>query len=259
LGLLPEKSGLLYCYSIFYFFLDCTDEAALMAGQPSVAIDPELGGVVRLAVLYCDNLKIDNGEKLWAVFCPFCAEVARRYEGRTISAVENIQTARELYRSIGVDPTRNRPSSEALTRRLIKGKELYRINSLVDTINYCSLSYMLPLGLYDLDNVRGDSVVLRKGVAGEGYAGIGKDWVNLEGRYSMFDSTGPFGSPTADSDRSKITDQTGRALIVIFAPWSVPPEKLEEYSVFTAKTVKNFGGGSPDVHQAGLVQLKPGS
>ncbi len=225
-----------------------------MAGQPSVAIDPELGGVVRLAVLYCDNLEIDNGEKLWAVFYPFCAEISSRYQGKTISAVENIQTARELYRSIGVDPTRNRPSSEALTRRLIKGKQLYRINSLVDTINFCSLSYMLPLGLYDLDNVEGGSVVLRKGVAGDGYKGIGKVWVNIEGRYSMYDSTGPFGSPTADSDRTKITEQTSRALIVIFAPWSVPPETLKDHSELTAKTVKNFGGGSPVVHQAGLVQ-----
>ena len=225
-----------------------------MAGQPSVAIDPELGGVVRLAVLYCDNIEIDNGAKLWEVFCPFCSEISSRYQGKTISAVENIQTARELYRSIGVDPTRNRPSSEALTRRLIKGKDLYRINSLVDTINYCSLNYMLPLGLYALDNVQGSSVVLRKGVADEGYAGIGKDWVNLEGRYSMFDSCGPFGSPTADSDRTKITSQTGRALIIIFAPWSVSPEKLTQHSALTAETVMNYGGGSPNVHEAGLVQ-----
>lgn len=225
-----------------------------MAGQPLVAIDPELRGVVRLAVLYCDNIEIDNGEKLWTVFDLFCSGIAERYMGQTVSAVENIQTARELYRSIGVDPTRNRPSSEALTRRLIKGKKLYRINSLVDTINYCSLSCMLPLGLYDLDNVQGDSVVLRKGVEGKGYEGIGKDWVNLSGRYSMFDSTGPFGSPSADSDRTKITGRTGRALIVIFAPWSVPPEKMEQYLEFTAETVKKFGGGGPLVNRAGLVQ-----
>ncbi len=225
-----------------------------MAGQPLVAIDPELNGVVRLAVLYCDNIEIDNGEKLWTVFDLFCSGIAERYMGQTVSAVENIQTARELYRSIGVDPTRNRPSSEALTRRLIKGKKLYRINSLVDTINYCSLFCMLPLGLYDLDNVQGDSVVLRKGAPGEGYEGIGKDWVNLSGRYSMFDSAGPFGSPSADSCRTKITGRTRRALIVIFAPWSVPPEKMEGYCAFTAETVKKFGGGGPLVNRAGLVQ-----
>ncbi len=225
-----------------------------MADRPSVAIDPGLRGIVRLAVLYCEKIEIDSGEALWAEFCPFCAEVARRYRGKTIGAVENIQTARELYRSIGVDPTRNRPSSEALIRRLIKSKELYRVNSLVDTINYCSLSYMLPLGLYDLDRIRGEAVTLRKGAPGDGYEGIGKAWVNLEDRYSMCDAAGPFGSPTADSDRTKITEQTGRALIVVFAPRSVPPEKLEGYRAFTAAAVTKFGGGSPLVHQAGLVQ-----
>ncbi len=225
-----------------------------MADRPSVAIDPQLRAVVRLAVLYCEKVEIDSGEVLWAEFDVFCREVAMRYQGQTIGAVENIQTARELYRSIGVDPTRNRPSSEALTRRLIKGKKLYRVNSLVDTINYCSLNYMLPLGLYDLDRIRGESVTLRKGAPGDGYKGIGKDWVNLEGRYAMFDAAGPFGSPTADSDRTKITGHTGRALIIIFAPWSVPPEKLEDHSAFTAAAVAKFGGGGPLVQQAGLVQ-----
>lgn len=225
-----------------------------MAEQPSVAIDPALRGVVHLAVLYCENIEIGSGKELWAEFEIFCRGIAECYEGQTVSAVENIQSARELYRSIGVDPTRNRPSSEALIRRLIKGKKLYRVNSLVDAINYCSLNYLLPLGLYDLDRIQGKSIALRKGVAGEGYEGIGKDWVNLENRYSMFDNTGPFGSPTADSDRTKITAQTGRALVVIFAPLSVPPEKLERYCAFTAETVTKFGGGSPRVYGAGLVQ-----
>ncbi|MEW5961817.1 MAG: phenylalanine--tRNA ligase beta subunit-related protein, partial [Chloroflexota bacterium] len=162
-----------------------------MAGQPRVTIADDLRGVVRLAQLWCEGLSIDSGAGLWTVFEPFCTEIADKYRGQTISAVAGIQAARELYRAIGVDPTRNRPSSEALIRRLIKGKALYRINSLVDTINYVSLSYMLPLGLYDLERIGGEVVRLRRGAPGEGYEGIGKDWVNLEGRYSMFDSAGP--------------------------------------------------------------------
>lgn len=214
---------------------------------PLIEIDSGLQGVVRLAPLFCEGIEIDDGAALWAVFEPFCAEIARRYEGCTVSGVEGIQKARELYRSIGVDPTRNRPSSEALIRRLIKGKKLYRINSLVDTINFCSLNCMLPLGLYDLDNVQGESVVLRRGEAGDFYEGIGKDRVNLEGRYAMYDSAGPFGSPTADSSRTRIRRETVRALIVIFAPIGVTPEQLEDNTAFTADAVKNFGGGGPEV------------
>jgi DNA/RNA-binding domain of Phe-tRNA-synthetase-like protein len=219
-----------------------------------VTIDESLSGAVRLAPLYCAGVEIDGGTGLWAVFEPFCAGIAEKYRGQTISAVDGIQVARELYRSIGVDPTRNRPSSEALIRRLIKGKDLYRINSLVDTINYVSLCFMLPLGLYDLSRIEGDAVTLRQGVEGDGYKGIGKDWVNLEGRYAMFDSAGPFGSPTADSARTMIRPETTDALIVIFAPESVAIDKLESNAAFTAREVERFGGGNPRVRIAEPVQ-----
>jgi DNA/RNA-binding domain of Phe-tRNA-synthetase-like protein len=168
--------------------------------------------------------------------------------------VEGIQKARELYRAIGVDPTRNRPSSEALIRRLIKSKELYRINSLVDVINYVSLCYLLPLGLYDMERIEGDTVTLRRGAPGDGYEGIRKDWVNLDGCYSMYDSAGPFGSPTADSARTMVRPETSSALIIIFAPASVAKDELVAHAELTAREVARFGGGSPDVRVGELVE-----
>ena len=225
-----------------------------MAYEPGVTIEDSLRGIIRVAVLYCDNVSVGDGSQLWEEFTPFCGEIARRYQGQTISAVENIQTARELYRSIGVDPTRHRPSSEAMMRRLIKGKQLYRINSLVDTLNYCSLNFMLPLGLYDLEKVKGGNIIIRRGGPGDGYRGIGKDWVNVEGRFSLHDSEGPFGSPTADSARTCITDATTGAMIVIFAPLSLPEETLRGHSAFTARMMEKYGGGSPAVREAGLVE-----
>ena len=224
-----------------------------MAQEPRIEIDEELAGAVRLAPVVAEGLEIDNAEGLWAVFQPFCTELAARYRGVSIGEVPGIQAARQLYRAIGIDPTKLRPSSEALLRRVLKGEELYRINSLVDTINYCSISYLLPVGLYDLDYVEGEAIALRKGTPGESFEGIRKDTVNLEGRYALFDRTGPFGSPTSDSNRARIRQQTSRALAVIFDPNEMSEETLASHAHFTADQISRFGGGHPDTRMGQIV------
>ena len=222
-----------------------------MAPDLKIEIDEELAGTVRLVSVVAEGLEIDDAEGLWAVFQPFCKELGARYRDVPISEVPGIQAARRLYRAIGIDPTRLRPSSEALLRRTLKGKDLYRINSLVDTINYCSLSYLLPVGLYDLDHVQGETIVLRKGTPGESFEGIRKDDVHLQGRYAMFDRAGPFGSPTSDSARTRIRMQTSRALAVIFAPYEMSEKVLAGHAQFTADHVSRFGGGHPETRIAG--------
>ncbi|MFQ5844279.1 MAG: B3/4 domain-containing protein [Planctomycetota bacterium] len=138
----------------------------------------------------------------------------------------DLQDARRLYRAVGLDPTRTRPSSEALWRRLRRGEPLPRINALVDVVNFCSVSLLLPFGAYDAGRIEGD-VVLRLGREGEGYEGIGKPRVNLSGRYALCDARGPFGNPTSDSKRTRITPGTRRALVTIFAPRDHPLDRVE--------------------------------
>jgi DNA/RNA-binding domain of Phe-tRNA-synthetase-like protein len=124
---------------------------------------------------------------------------------------------RAMYRRLGVDPTKTRPSSEALLRRVRRGEPLPRVNALVDVINWSSAESGLPFGLYDLDRIEGP-VEARRGRAGEEYAGIRKDVVHLEGRLTLADRLGPFGNPTSDSARTMITDSTSAILVVIFVP-----------------------------------------
>src|SRR3990172_617083 len=105
-----------------------------MFSIPNLTINPELHGKVRLALIGVEGLAPDRGQKLWEeAFEPLCQELYGKYGGATISHVPGIGLARDLYKAIGVDPTRWRPASEALMRRIIKGKPLYRINSLVDS------------------------------------------------------------------------------------------------------------------------------
>src|SRR5205823_9159865 len=106
----------------------------------------------------------------------FDGEVARAERDARAGRVADPGPARALYRRFDVDPTRHRPSSEALLRRVRRGGGLPRVNSLVDIANVVSLRLQVPVGLYDLDLVEG-RLEVRLGLDGESYAGIGKDKV----------------------------------------------------------------------------------
>jgi len=140
----------------------------------------------------------------------------QKHEGLLPSEIEGLAEARTLYKSFGMDPSRHRPSSEALLRRVMKGKDLYQISNAVDSCNLACLKFLLPVGMYDLDLVAGD-VVLRSGNEGESYPGIRKGDVNLSGRLGLFDQEGPFGSPTSDSARTCVSADTKQVLAIIMA------------------------------------------
>jgi len=146
---------------------------------------------------------------------------------------------RTMYKRAGIDPTKTRPSSEALLRRVRRGDELPRVNSLVDVVNWCSLESRLPFGLYDADRIHG-SVELRLGRPGEEYAGIRKDTVHVTGRLTLADDRGPFGNPTSDSARTMVTEATTRVLVVIFAPVSIPPAVVDRVAATTAERIAEY-------------------
>ena len=153
-----------------------------------------------------------------------------------------IAAVRTMYKKVGIDPTKTRPSSEALLRRVRRGDELPRINSLVDTINWCSLETQLPYGLYDLDRIEGD-VTLRLGAPGEEYAGIRKDTVHVAGRLTLADSLGPFGNPTSDSARTMVTTAATRVLVVVFCPAPLGESVLQRALMLTRERI---GAGAAD-------------
>jgi DNA/RNA-binding domain of Phe-tRNA-synthetase-like protein len=167
----------------------------------------------------------------------FELEVKRTLQAARSGDTGPVDRARELYRRFGVDPTRVRPSSEALLRRLKKGEPLPRINSLVDVANAMSVQLQVPVGLYDLDKVKGDELVLRLGAEGETYVGIGKERVNVAGRICLADAEGPIGNPSADSARTMITTDTERAAWIYFLP--VEDDDIDR----TAELIAVFGRG----------------
>jgi DNA/RNA-binding domain of Phe-tRNA-synthetase-like protein len=155
---------------------------------------------------------------------------------------ERTAQVRGMYRRFGVDPTKTRPSSEALLRRVRKGDPLPRINNVVDVCNWCSLEFQVPYGLYDVAGIDG-AVELRTGLAGESYAGIRKDVVHLEGRLVLADARGPFGNPTSDSARTMVTPGAASILTVIFAPAAIAERALQQMLETTSRRMREFAGG----------------
>ena len=177
----------------------------------SVQVAADLAGVIALGGLEFADAAVIEGDPALDAPLSEAERVVRAQPPAERAAV------RAMYWRVGIDPTRRRPSSEALLRRVLRGEALPRINGLVDVCNWCSLEFQLPYGLYDLDHVR-PPVELRLGHQGEQYAGIRKDAVHVGGRLVLVDQDGPFGNPTSDSARTMVTVATTRALAVIFAP-----------------------------------------
>lgn len=194
---------------------------------PELILHPELRGKVKLAYFTLSGAECEKfNPQLWEEIEALCEQRQRQFS-KPGDALAYLKPARTLYYRIGMEPTRIRPSSEALFRRVIKGKGLYQINSLVDAGNYCSLFFWLPIGLYDLDKVQG-KIEIRFGKTKEGYEGIGKERINLENRLTLADEKGPFGNPSSDSRRTSIQLFTQNILMVIFAPGDYVQEKLAD-------------------------------
>lgn len=198
-----------------------------MTAIPSLTIEGELRGLVRLGWLALDGRRPGDADAgLLEEIRALEAACRERWSGLAPSEIPGLAEARLLYRRTGVDPTRTRPSSEALLRRVLKGGELYAISNAVDAGNLLSLVELRPLGLYDRTRIEG-AVRCRSGGPGEGYPGIRKDEVHLEGRLGLFDDAGPFGSPTSDSPRTAVGDGTRDLLLVLYALAESDPAALE--------------------------------
>ena len=210
-----------------------------MSAVPAVRVAPALAGIVRLGVLALDAVRVVERDA--GMDAPLARAEARLRVAAERPAV--VAAVRTMYKRVGLDPTKTRPSSEALLRRIRKGEPLSRVNSAVDVCNWCSVETQLPYGLYDLDRIDGD-VVLRLGTAGEEYAGIRKDVVHLDGRLMLADARGPFGNPTSDSARTMVTVRASRLLFAIFVPGELPLTAAAEALALTAERAGRFVAGA---------------
>jgi DNA/RNA-binding domain of Phe-tRNA-synthetase-like protein len=181
----------------------------------------KVAALIELGLLTASGLRVRPADASLAEALAAAASAARaRTPEGALGTVPAVKAVRALFSALGVDPTRTRPSSEALLRRAVQGKGLPHVNNVVDAVNLCSLEAQLPVGLYDRAAIRGE-IWLDLGGDGAGYAGLGKERVGLAGRPALFDDDGPFGAPTSDSFRTRVHEGTTEILCIVFAPRSM--------------------------------------
>ncbi len=205
----------------------------------NIQISDSLSDIARVGVVFFKQLA--NGPVSTAMrqrMEELAAELQRSLGGRRLAQLEPVARNRKLYRLVGIDPTKDRPSSEKLLRRVVKGKPLPKVNKLVDAMNYVSLRLQCPMGVYDWDRIV-PPVLVRIGRPNEGYYGLSnsgpskegeepsRDLINMHGRLVLVDGEGLFGNPSHDSERSRVTLGTVRAMMVAWAPAEAPRKFLE--------------------------------
>ena len=157
---------------------------------------------------------------------PYCEELWQEIEAlgerfrselttESLKDMTSIAATRRVYKACGKDPSRYRPASEALIRRMLQGKELYQRDTLVDLVNLASIAYGYSIGGFDADKFVGNTLTLGIGREGEPYEGIGRGCINIHGLPVYRDAQGGVGTPTSDNERTKMTLETTHLVVLI--------------------------------------------
>ena len=165
--------------------------------------------------LYAEFTNSEYSEELWNEIRVKAGELKMRQTVDTIKHISGIEATRRVYKACGKDPSRYRPSGEALVRRVLQGKQLYQIDTLVDLINLASMKYGYSIGAFDADHFSGETLTLGIGREGEPYEGIGRGMINIAGLPVYRDNIGGVGTPTSDHERTKVSVSTTHLLVLV--------------------------------------------
>lgn len=183
-----------------------------------IIVSKEIEQVCPNFVGACVEAEVVNSSynsELWEDIHVISEQFRNELTTETLKDISGIAATRRVYRTCGKDPSRYRPASEALIRRILQGKKLYQIDTLVDLINLASIAYGYSIGGFDADEMVGGQLTLGIGKADEPYEGIGRGLINIEGLPVYRDEIGGVGTPTSDHERTKITAQTTHLLVLI--------------------------------------------
>ena len=210
-----------------------------------VRLSDEIATVCPTFVGACVETYVTNtpySEGLWTEIHQLENEFRATLTTETLKQLPGIAATRRVYRACGKDPSRYRPASEALIRRMLQGKELYQIDTLVDLINLASIRFGYSIGGFDADCFVGDTLTLGVGKAGEPYEGIGRGTINIEGLPVYRDAVGGVGTPTSDHERTKMTLATTH-LVVLINGYDGDEERVRANAEYILRLTEQYCGG----------------
>lgn len=214
-----------------------------------IEVSEEIENVCPGFVGACIDAKVVNSkfcQPLWDEIHQLGDKFKASLTTETLKEIPSIAATRRVYRACGKDPSRYRPAAEALIRRMLKGKELYQIDTLVDLINVASIAYGYSIGGFDADKFIGDTLRLGVGREGEPYEGIGRGMINIAGLPVYRDAKGGVGTPTSDNERTKI-DLNTRHLVVLINGYDGNEERVRQNAEYIQQLIVKYcqsDGGS---------------
>jgi DNA/RNA-binding domain of Phe-tRNA-synthetase-like protein len=173
-------------------------------------------------------------------------DIRGSYSLETVKDSPTFRAYRDFFWSIKVDPTKTRPAAEALIRRVLRGRLLPKINSLVDAYNLASMKSEIAFAAFDADEL-GDSLLMRFAAEGEEFLGIGMaKTVQLTGDEVVIADNGKLVAiyPYRDAEEAKITKKTRNVLFVACGVPGIDEERLSSALGLTFKFVTRFCGGT---------------
>ena len=183
-----------------------------------IIVSDEIETVCPTFVGACVEAQVENTpycQELWDEIDALGEKYKQTLTTESLKEMSGIAATRRVYRACGKDPSRYRPASEALIRRMLQGKKLYQIDTLVDLVNLASIAYGYSIGGFDADKFEGETLTLGVGKAGEPYEGIGRGMINIDGLPVYRDEKGGVGTPTSDNERTKMELKTTHLVVLI--------------------------------------------
>lgn len=214
-----------------------------------IIVSDEIETVCPTFVGACVDAQVENTpycQELWDEIDALGEKYKQTLTTESLKEMSGIAATRRVYRACGKDPSRYRPASEALIRRMLQGKKLYQIDTLVDLVNLASIAYGYSIGGFDADKFEGETLTLGVGKAGEPYEGIGRGMINIEGLPVYRDEKGGVGTPTSDNERTKMELKTTH-LVVLINGYDGNEQHVRENAVFIQKLLRKYcksDGGS---------------
>jgi len=214
-----------------------------------ITIDPKITEILsdfKVGIIYYNNITVsDSPQMLKGRLQLFQEQLFFDLEDKVLWDYPGLLEWKMIWKALGADANRYRPSAEALFRRIKKQNYLKPVHSGVDMNNFLSLQYEIPLGLYDSDKIDGD-VSITIGTSADQYEGINNRVNTLENILVTKDQQGAFGSPFVDSKRTAVTEETVNALHVFYLRPSMERDTAQELLAAAANMFTGINGGQAD-------------
>lgn len=202
----------------------------------------------KIGVLTYRDIVVDDSPKMLNGRIDFFQEeLMLDLEKKAVADVSGVSIWRKTFKTLGIDPSRYRPSNEALYRRIKKGNRLPSIHSAADLNNFFSLKYEIPLGIYDTAHLEGQ-IELRIGKETDYYEGINGRDMSMEGKLTSADGQGAFGSPIVDSKRTMVTTDTTSALQMVYLKPSMDVAEANKLLDAMKEMFSHIHGGEAESH-----------